>query len=271
MLLDEPTAALDLRHRHELLTLLRACATRAGPDAGRRAARPRRGGGDRRPGRRHAGRPALRRRPAGALFRAAHAARRLRRRGRRRLGRTGASGHRPRAGRRADASRGGRECDAARMHANASDRDAGRDPRLAGAPARAGPWRRATARRTSASRRCSWCAIPASARACRCTASSAASCRAPTLLDAKTREFRAIYEEERARGTRAIYERGIDYLEGLLRERATTSTRPASRRSCRRDAPAVEALRARPELRARLLRVRAGGDGGGARAIAACR
>lgn len=64
----------------------------------------------------------------------------------------------------------------------------------------------------------------------------------PDVLAAKTREFRAIYEEERAQGTRAIYDRGIVYLRDYYRSadgfdrRSVTTLLPAA-------APAVAALR----------------------------
>lgn len=64
-------------------------------------------------------------------------------------------------------------------------------------------------------------------------------------LDAKTREFRAIYEEERGRGIRAIHARGIAYLEDYYAtsdgfDRGSLTTLLPS------DAPAVEALRIDP-------------------------
>lgn len=65
------------------------------------------------------------------------------------------------------------------------------------------------------------------------------------LLAAKTREFRAIYEDERTKGTRAIYDRGIVYLKGYygsaadFDRRSITTLLPS-------DAPAVEALRIDP-------------------------
>ncbi len=67
----------------------------------------------------------------------------------------------------------------------------------------------------------------------------------PELLEDKTREFRAIYEEERTRGTRAIFDRGIAYLEDYYRSVAdfdptsVTTLLPTK-------APAVAALRLDP-------------------------
>ncbi len=67
----------------------------------------------------------------------------------------------------------------------------------------------------------------------------------PDLLDAKTGEFRAIYEEERARGTRAIYDRGIVYLKSYYRG-AADFDRTSITTLLPTDAPAVEALRLEP-------------------------
>ncbi len=65
------------------------------------------------------------------------------------------------------------------------------------------------------------------------------------LLDAKTREFRAIYEEERSRGTRAIYDRGIVYLRDYYRS-ADGFDRSSITTLLPTDAPAVAALRLDP-------------------------
>ena len=68
----------------------------------------------------------------------------------------------------------------------------------------------------------------------------------PDLLDAKTREFRAIYEEERAKGIRAIYDRGIVYLKDYY-SGSTAFDRTSITTLLRTDAPAVEALRIDPK------------------------
>ena len=65
------------------------------------------------------------------------------------------------------------------------------------------------------------------------------------LLEHKTEEFRALYENNRAGGARAIYDQGIAYLKDYYRESAafdpTTVTTLLSR-----DAAAAVALRAEP-------------------------
>ena len=67
----------------------------------------------------------------------------------------------------------------------------------------------------------------------------------PDLLDAKTREFRAIYEEERAKGIRAIYDRGIAYLKNYY-DGSAAFDRTSITTLLPTDAPAVEALRIDP-------------------------
>lgn len=64
-------------------------------------------------------------------------------------------------------------------------------------------------------------------------------------LAAKTREFRAIYEDERAKGTRAIYDRGIVYLKDYYRS-VDDFDRDSITTLLPTDAPAVEALRLDP-------------------------
>lgn len=67
----------------------------------------------------------------------------------------------------------------------------------------------------------------------------------PRLLEAKTREFRALYESGIAEGARAVYDRGIQYLQGYYRSaddfdpESITTMLP-------RKAALVEALRAEP-------------------------
>ena len=67
----------------------------------------------------------------------------------------------------------------------------------------------------------------------------------PDALATKTREFRAIYEDERANGVRAVYDRGIAYLKDYYGnpddfDRAGITTLLPT------DAPAVAALRLEP-------------------------
>jgi hypothetical protein len=64
-------------------------------------------------------------------------------------------------------------------------------------------------------------------------------------LAAKTAEFRAIYEEERTRGIRAIYDRGIVYLKEYYRS-ADGFDRTSITTLLPNDAPAVAALRLDP-------------------------
>lgn len=61
-------------------------------------------------------------------------------------------------------------------------------------------------------------------------------------LAAKTRELRAIYEEERTKGVRAIHERGIAYLKDYYRH-ADDFDRTSITTLVPTDAPAVAALR----------------------------
>jgi hypothetical protein len=65
------------------------------------------------------------------------------------------------------------------------------------------------------------------------------------LLDRKTRELRAIYEEERGHGIRAIYDRGIAYLRDYYRS-AEAFDRTSVTTLLPADAPAVAALRLDP-------------------------
>lgn len=67
----------------------------------------------------------------------------------------------------------------------------------------------------------------------------------PSQLEAKTREFRELYESGVAEGARAVYDRGIQYLLGYYRSaddfdpESITTMLP-------KQAPLVEALRAEP-------------------------
>ncbi len=67
----------------------------------------------------------------------------------------------------------------------------------------------------------------------------------PDTLAAKTREFRAIYEDERTKGTRAIYDRGIVYLKDYYHS-AADFDRDSITTLLPVDAPAVAALRLDP-------------------------
>ncbi|HKK50795.1 MAG TPA: hypothetical protein VKA74_04375 [Myxococcota bacterium] len=65
------------------------------------------------------------------------------------------------------------------------------------------------------------------------------------LLEAKTREFRDLYESNAAEGARAIYDQGIEYLLGYYD--STDSFDPGSVTSLLpKDCPLVDALRAEP-------------------------
>ncbi len=64
------------------------------------------------------------------------------------------------------------------------------------------------------------------------------------LLEQKTKEFRALYEEGIAEGARTVYDRGIDYLKGYYRD-AGDFDRSTITTLLPKDLPVVHALRAR--------------------------
>jgi hypothetical protein len=67
----------------------------------------------------------------------------------------------------------------------------------------------------------------------------------PEQVEAKTREFRALYEDNADAGARVVYDRGIEYLKGYYRSAADFD--PASVTTLmHEDTPAVRSLRADP-------------------------
>jgi hypothetical protein len=65
----------------------------------------------------------------------------------------------------------------------------------------------------------------------------------PDLLEAKTKEFRELYESGVAEGARAVYDRGIEYLKGYYRD-PEAFDRTSITTLLAKDSPVVRALRA---------------------------
>ncbi len=67
----------------------------------------------------------------------------------------------------------------------------------------------------------------------------------PDLLEAKTREFRELYETHVGEGARSVYDRGIEYLTDYYRSNDLFDTESITT-LLREDLPVIDALRADP-------------------------